>query len=191
MSLVRGENVLLAEFTGGVWILYGCARTCTLNTSTELVETSVTGAGRDATYKPGKRGWSGSLSGLVSLEQVNLLSLPDLREKERNGDEGPFDGMNTFSIEFVGTGPITQAYTDVTTGIMRHEYTGIAGELFFIETDLIGKTVFEVVKDGVGSSRIITSGTPVNKEVKFVTATGRIEFAIGIEEYEEVYVLYY
>jgi len=74
--------------------------------------------------------------------------------------------------------------------IFRLEYTGVGGEVGFTDSNLIGKVILDVSKDGISCSQIITSGTPVNKEAKYTTATGAIEFAMAIEPDEEIFVLY-
>lgn len=232
MSLVRGENVAVAEWNEDVsaWVLYGCARTCTLTTSTETIETSVAGSGRDATFKAAKRSFNGSLSGLTNLNGTNLLSLADLRARERAGtpllirffrtandgvstyadegeiiitnvtDEGPYDAMNTFSIEFTGTGPLTQTFdpTEILANVYRFQYTATGGETSFTAVkdidgnpiSLIGKTVLGMEKDGIGLSKMITSGIPANKEFKFVTGTGTLTVPVAFEAGEECFGYY-
>jgi len=233
MSLVRGENVIVAEYNSIIdgWVLYGCARTCSLNVTTDFVETSVSGTGKFATFKPSKISVSGSLEGLVNIGATNLLSLSDLRKKQLDGtpillrfqriaidgvnnyvdeftcyisaseDNGAVDGMNSFTVEFKGTGQLTQLFTatplvPVTPGtpiysnLQRIEYTGTGGETVVTLAGLIGKTVLAVHKDGIGNSKLITSGTPSDKQVKFTTATGVLQFAIPFEPGEESYILF-
>lgn len=74
--------------------------------------------------------------------------------------------------------------------VFRIEYTGTGGEVGFVDADLQNKNLFEAVKDGVGSSKIITSGSPVDKQVLFNTLTGSVTWAIPFEPGEESYVLY-
>ena len=74
--------------------------------------------------------------------------------------------------------------------IFRLEYTGVGGEAGFTDSNLIGKSILDVVKDGVSCSKLITSGTPVDKQAKYLTATGAISFGIDLEPSEEVIVLY-
>lgn len=74
--------------------------------------------------------------------------------------------------------------------IFRIEYTGVGGENGFTDSQLINKRILAVYKDGVEFSEIITSGTPVNKQVKYTTGTGAILFPMTIEPGEEIAVLY-
>jgi hypothetical protein len=138
MSLVRGDNVLVEDFDSdsGEWVAYGCARSCTLNIKTDFLETTIRGSGKFATFRPTKNSFTGSVEGLVNLDNPAVLSLQDLRTKQidqtklrlrfkrtdetgniysseadfyisSSEDNGPFDNLNSFSIELQGTGPIT------------------------------------------------------------------------------------
>lgn len=112
---------------------------------------------------------------------------------KRSQDIGSFDNIATFSIEAEGTGAITQS-TNTTTPIIaqvkRLDFTAAGGETSFTDTLLINKDILAVHKDGIGNASIVTSGTPVNKEAKYTTATGTITWAIEFEPEEKAYVLY-
>ena len=111
-------------------------------------------------------------------------------------DSGSFNGMNTFSITGQGTGPITQIFVPtvpVPVGsslVYRYEFTTTLNQVTLIDPDLIGKTILEFNMDGLGSGKIITSGTPVGTEVKYISATGEFDWAIPAEGDEEGYILY-
>lgn len=109
-------------------------------------------------------------------------------------DSGDYQSAVSFSVEFRGTGPLVIVFTptpiDPTAKVKRLNYTGASGETNFTSSSLIGKDVLDVVVDGIGRSRIITAGTPVNQEAKFTSATGRLDFPIQLEAGTEVYVLY-
>ena len=71
------------------------------------------------------------------------------------------------------------------------DYSPVQDATSFAVASLIGKDILEVVKDGIGFCKIITSGTPVSKEVKYTSSTGTFEFAIPFDSGEESpYVLY-
>ena len=74
--------------------------------------------------------------------------------------------------------------------VLRYEYTGVGSETSFTNASLINRNVFDVINDGIGFSDLITSGTPVDKEVKYDALTGTISFAIPLESGQKVYVLY-
>lgn len=222
---VLGKNVVIFIYDGGVWKLYACAKSATLNVHTDYIETSVAGQGYFATYLPTKNSFTGTLEGVTSLQETGMLSLPDLRAKQLNhttllmryqrtdqagnlytdegsffitnsSDVGSFDDMNLFSIELQGTGILTPIFTPVTpyppSGNFgnRYEYTGVGGEDGFTEPLLIGKNILEVNKDGLGNSKIIFSGTPLGKEVKYISSTGQFQWAITFEPGEEAYVIW-
>jgi hypothetical protein len=144
--IVKGEDVLVLEYVDALseWVLYGCARTCSLNFKTSMIETSVTGAQGWYTGVAGQHSFTGTLDGLVNLEEENLISLADLRKKQidRNklrlrfqrtaidgltvyteeadfyitssNDEGTINNFNTFNIELQGTGSLSQVFTPST-----------------------------------------------------------------------------
>jgi hypothetical protein len=111
-------------------------------------------------------------------------------------DAGPFDGMNTFTITGQGTGALTQIFTPIVpvpvgTGLVyRYEFTATANQTTLTDATLIGKTILEFNIDGLGAGKIITSGTPVGTEVKYISVTGEFDWAIPAEDGEEGYILY-
>ncbi len=134
MNIVQGKNVTVRIYDGG-WKLYGCARDCSINKSTTTVETSTTGSGIWATYKPQKHGWTGSISGLVNLDDSSQLSAYDLSVKQNEFAElqiqyelvdasgnyyleqgkayivgfsltGSFGDFAAFNVELLGTGEL-------------------------------------------------------------------------------------
>jgi hypothetical protein len=108
-------------------------------------------------------------------------------------DTGSYADVSTFSINLQGTGALIEVFTPTPTApttMQRLEYTGIGGEYSFTDTILIGKTILAAHKDGIGNSKLILTGTPLNKEVKFDSATGLVEWGIPFEPNEEAYILY-
>lgn len=231
MSKVLGKNSVVFINDAGVWKLYACGTSVTLDLTTDFVETSVSGQGNFATYMPSKDSFTGTLEGITSLEEFGKLSLPDLRQRQiahelllmrfqrtdndghvytdeghffisRSSDVGSFDDVSKFTIELRGTGSLTQVFTPIAPvpldGILaqRFEFTGTEGQSEFTfdgtggTDDLRNKTILEVNSDGLGNGKIITSGTPVGKEVKYTASTGVFTYAIPFEDGEEGYILY-
>lgn len=225
MSLVQGKNVVVFIYDGGIWKIYACAKSATLNLATDFIETSVSGTGVFATYAPTKNSFTGTLEGVTSLEMDAVLSLPDLQQRQisqqllmmrfqrtdndgnvytsqasffisNSSDTGSFDDMDLFSIELRGTGVFTQIFTPIVPvpidglEVQRYEYTATGGETGFTDPDLIGKNILDVNKDGVSNSRIIISGTPVAKEVRYISSTGAFTWAIPMEPGEEIFVIF-
>jgi len=108
-------------------------------------------------------------------------------------DTGSYADISTFAIELQGSGALTEIFTPTPitpNAVTRLEYTGIGGEYSFTDSSLIGKDVVIINKDGIGNSKIILSGTPINKEAKFDSTTGTITWGIPFEPGEEAYVIY-
>lgn len=111
-----------------------------------------------------------------------------------SSDTGSFDAANVFSIELKGTGVPSQVFIPPVgvggTGfVYRYEYTAIGVESFFSDPVLANKFILEANKDGLGF-RVILSGTPVNKEVKYTPSTGRFDWSVPFEAGEQAYILY-
>lgn len=227
MSIVKGENVILFAYDSGIWKMGACFKSVTLNISTSMTETTVSGNGPWASFAPQKHSFTGSAEGIVSLNMPGMLTLADFRAKQiakemllmryqrtdsqgnlytdecrffisNSSDNSSFDNVDLFTLEMQGTGAINQVYTPTTTistnKVKRYEYTGIGGETGFTEALLYDKDVLEVVKDGLGNSGIILTGTPVNKEVKYTNDTvnqvAEFEWAVSFEVGEKAYILY-
>jgi predicted secreted protein len=139
MSLVKGENVLLFIYDGGLWKPMSCGKACSITTNAEDIETSILGSGNWRTYEYVALSWTAQLEGLVVLQEVNTMCLPDLRvfqfsrqkvllryqRTDDSGnvytdeglaiitsitDNGDLEGAATFSMTLKGTGPITMIY---------------------------------------------------------------------------------
>ncbi len=140
MNLVKGKNVAVMFFEDDEWKLYACARACTLATTTDLIDVTVTGSGKYKSFEPTVNSFAGNIDGLVNLDDDgSTLSLADLRERQlahqklkvmyqRIAEDGTtyseeaffyitsvtdtssFDNINTFTVELQGTGAITQMF---------------------------------------------------------------------------------
>lgn len=113
----------------------------------------------------------------------------------RTTDTGAVEGAATFTIELRGTGARTRIYTTTATSslpVMRLEYTGVGGEDSFTAALLVGKTAIAIFRDGLEQSKLLLTGTPINKEVLFDGTTGTLTFDAGnpLATGEEVAVLY-
>ena len=143
MSKVYGDNAVLFTYDGGVWKLYACDKTVTLDVQTDTIETSVSGSGKWASFESTKNSGSASMDGVMSLNEINKLSLPDLRQRQYAGQKllmrfqytandgsvyteegkfiitgsnsvGTFNSVAVFTIQLKLTGPLTQVFTPVT-----------------------------------------------------------------------------
>lgn len=148
---------------------------------------------------------------LADLRAYQMAKLPILMRYERvddldnvyteeaigyiisSSDNGSHNDISTFNLTIKASGVVTISFihTNTQAGKMtRFEYTGIGGETSFSNASLIAKDIQVVTKDGVAFSRIITTGTPVSKEVKYISSTGTIEFAMTVEPGEEIVINY-
>ena len=136
---VQGENVALLVYDGGAWKPIACARTVSLTTASDFIDTSVSGSGSWRTVFPTKLSFQGSIEGLTAFDITNTLALSDLRalqfsrsrlrvmfERTDNAsnvysdefycylqsitDNNPFDNVCNFDITFTGDGAITQVF---------------------------------------------------------------------------------
>ena len=74
--------------------------------------------------------------------------------------------------------------------IQVYNYLGTGGETTFTYSGFIGRHVFNCFKDGV-QFVIITSGSPVGKEVLVDSTTGELTWGLQFEDGEYATVLYY
>lgn len=144
MSIVRGENAILYTFHDSVWKMGACFKSISLSLSTTMIETTVSGNGSFASFAPQKHSFTGSADGIVSLNKLGMLGLPDFRNlqiaktmllmrfqrTDRDGnlytdecrfyitnstDNSSFDNLALFRLELQGTGGITQVFTPTAT----------------------------------------------------------------------------
>lgn len=235
--VVRGKDGLLYIFDSGVWKLIACARSVSLNVMTAFIETSVAGAGVWATYLPTKNSFTGTADGVVNINEVGMLGLPDLRQKQisqvpllmrfqrtdtagnvytdeavfyisGSNDVSSFDNVAIFNLTFQGSGLIVLTFQPVVPvpvgGVLvkRYEYVSIGtaeqgvtldGSIMTLPNlpaDLRNKYILEVNIDGISQGPIITGGTPVGTEVKYISATGQFSWPIPFEVNEEMFILY-
>lgn len=116
-------------------------------------------------------------------------------------DTGNFNGLDTFNFTLKGTGILNQLFvpSPINPPGQVHRYPPIGvslnmagGETSFSTAILNGKDVLSIVKDGLGSAIIITTGTPSGKQAKYTSGggIGTVAFQQPFEPNEEAYVLY-
>lgn len=182
MAKVHGKDVAVLFYDEGedAWVPYACGRSGTLETVTELIETSVTGAGPWRTYKPKVNTFTASIEGLVNLNTPNKLSVADLRAKQINWelllirwqredmagnyytdefyayitsvvDVHSFDNVMTFDVALQGTGELVQIFTP---------------------TPIIRGIVYRYEYTATGGEKYFTAPILVNKDVLEVNNDG-------------------
>ena len=140
MSFIKGDNVVLYMYQGGIWKPVVCGRDCSLTTNAEDIETSITGSGAWRTYEYVALTWTCTFDGVILLDGVNQVSAGDIRALQYSrqkvliryeridmdgnvyteegyalitsvSDSGNYEDLATFNIELKGTGPLTLIYT--------------------------------------------------------------------------------
>lgn len=132
MALLRGSDVVVLLDTNQFPIL--CARSVTFDIQTDMIETSVKGAGKFRTYVPGAISWTGTIEGLTNIQLYDEYNLGQAFVRLLAGDQifitwvetdgtntyqkqgiayiesinetSSFDNMATFTITFRGTSTI-------------------------------------------------------------------------------------
>lgn len=94
---------------------------------------------------------------------------------------GNFNEVATYTAQLVGTGAYNSTGTQVTpTGILvsgatptRFQGAAVSDSVDLVVTSTIGASrILEFNRGGSNTTQIIYSGTPVNNQIKFTTATG-------------------
>lgn len=130
------------------------------------------------------------VDGLVIISgNANLTSL---------SINGPYKDIATYSVTLQGSGPYGTSGTSITPSgtvivggsVYSKGYTAIGGETTITWTDMIGKTCLYVSRGGVDVQNILTSGTPIDEEVKWTSVTGVLTFSRALEAGEYVRALF-
>ena len=78
MGVVLGKDVILSADFGGETLPFGCARSCTFDIQREFVETSITGSGTFRTFIPSAASFTGTIEGLVALEELGAATTQNM-----------------------------------------------------------------------------------------------------------------
>lgn len=98
----------------------------------------------------------------------------------------PYKDVATYNVSLQGTGAYNTTGTQVdpegviivgANPVKTKGYTAAGGETSITFADTVGYACLYVSRGGVDVQGIITSGTPIDEEVKFVTATGVLTFS--------------
>lgn len=107
---------------------------------------------------------------------------------------GPVREAGTYTVGLQGTGPYGLTGTSITPAgivirggyVYNKEYTAAGGETTITWVDMIGKDCVYVSRGGIDVQGIITTGTPIEEQVKWNSATGVLTFARALESTEFV-----
>lgn len=125
-------------------------------------------------------------NGLVIISgRCNLTSL---------SINGPIKDIGTYSVSLQGTGAYGTSGTTINQsgvviaggGTTMKQYTAAGGETTITWGDLIGNDCLYVSRGGIDVQEIITTGSPIDEQVKWNTATGTLTFSRVLESGEFV-----
>jgi len=111
----------------------------------------------------------------------------------------PQKDVATYNISLQGTGAYNTTGTEVdpsgviivgSNPVKTKGYTAAGGETSITFADTVGYTCLYVSRGGIDVQGIITSGVPIDEQVKFVSATGILTFSRALESGEFVRALF-
>lgn len=109
-------------------------------------------------------------------------------------DTGEHTDIAQYTVSLQGTGGITQIATATpslnSNPVQTYYYNPTGGETSFTDASLIGKNIIAVFKDGI-EFNVITTGTPVGKEVFYNSATGYFEYSQSFDAAEQDSLIIY
>lgn len=107
----------------------------------------------------------------------------------------PYKDIATYSVSLQGTGAygttgttIDPSGTVIVAGgaIYSKGYTAAGGETTIVWSDMIGKSCLYVSRGGIDVQDILVTGTPIDEQVKWTSATGTLTFSRALESGEYV-----
>jgi predicted secreted protein len=110
----------------------------------------------------------------------------------------PMRDVATYNVSLQGSGPYNTTGTEVDPSgviivganpVKTKGYTASGGETSITWLDTVGYTCLYVSRGGIDVQGIITSGVPIDEQVKFVSSTGVLTFSRALESGEFVRAL--
>jgi predicted secreted protein len=106
----------------------------------------------------------------------------------------PYKDVATYSVSLQGSGAYALSGTSAASGgivirggsVYTKGFTAVGGETTITWTDLIGKVALYVSRGGIDVQDIISSGTPIDEQVKWVESSGVLTFSRALESGEYV-----
>jgi predicted secreted protein len=106
----------------------------------------------------------------------------------------PYKDIATYSVSLQGSGAYGTSGTTINPsgvvitggGTTMKQYTAAGGESTITWGDLIGNDCLYVSRGGIDVQEIVTTGTPVDEQVKWNTSTGTLTFSRVLESGEFV-----
>lgn len=105
----------------------------------------------------------------------------------------PYKDVGTYSVSLQGSGAYGTSGTSITPSgvviiggsVSTKGYTATGGETTITWSDMVGKTALYVSRGGIDVQDILTTGTPIDEQVKWNSTTGVLTFSrvLGSGEY--------
>lgn len=137
-KIIRGKDVVIGHNGKTV----ACARSVTFVTSTSMIETTTVGDGKNATFRPQKNSTTGSMEGVISLNNDQKYTLPALRQAQLN--HMLFDNATILRTSLDGLSTYKDTFDFYITSVTD---TGAVGDFntFLIDFQVTGEIAIEVV----------------------------------------------
>jgi len=109
----------------------------------------------------------------------------------------PYKEVGTYSVSLQGSGAYGTSGTSISPSgvviiggsVSTKGYTAAGGETTITWSDMVGKTILYVSRGGIDVQDIISTGTPIDEQVKWVSSTGILTFSRALESGEYVRAL--
>jgi predicted secreted protein len=110
----------------------------------------------------------------------------------------PYKDIATYSVSLQGSGAYGTTGTSISPSgtvivggsVYSKGYTAAGAETTITWSDVVGKTCLYVSRGGIDVQNIITSGTPIDEQVKWNSATGVLTLSRALDSGEYVRALF-
>lgn len=110
----------------------------------------------------------------------------------------PYKEVGTYSVSLQGSGAYGTSGTSIDPSgvviiggsVYMKQYTAAGGETTITWSDMVGKSALDVSRGGIDVQEIISTGTPIDEQVKWNSTTGVLTFSRALESGEFVRALF-
>lgn len=110
----------------------------------------------------------------------------------------PYKEVGTYSVSLQGSGAYGTSGTSIDPSgvviiggsVYMKQYTAAGGETTITWSDMVGKSALDVTRGGIDVQEIISTGTPIDEQVKWNSTTGVLTFSRALESEEFVRALF-
>lgn len=110
----------------------------------------------------------------------------------------PYKEVGTYNVSLQGSGAYGTSGTTIDPSgvviiggsVYMKQYTAAGGESTITWSDMVGKSALDVTRGGIDVQEIISTGTPIDEQVKWNSTTGVLTFSRALESGEFVRALF-